>query len=483
MTKFAKGVFLLTIAHLFFMSSGYLIQVLLGRYFPPSIYGAFGIIIAFLNICSTLTVSGVNQAMTKLVAATPEASRAIIKFVIKFEFLVGVVSTTVIYLLVEPIAIFFFADTTLIFPLRIVVFILPFYIFRSVFGGFLLGMRQYLQTSLLSFLSGIIKLLVVGLAVFLGYQLIGVLMGYLTAALSGLCLGIWLTFMQKLKGKDSDFDKRQFLRWSLLLTALGFMVPFFQNMSIFLLKYLQISPEKVGFFNAAVTFSNLPYILSVGLAGAILPAASLAFSRKKLKSVSDQLTNALRYSFLFLLPLVTVLALTSKAVIPIVFSERYSQATFSFSILLFGFFFFALYNILNSVLIALGKGKEILFYSIMFILVNLLLNRVLIPLYGINGAAIASFISFFLASFVFIIIASLDLGAFWLKSWLVKIPFASFFVGALVYGVFSFIPSRNLLGLISLYIFSAAIYLGILIFLKEISKKDFEQIKDLLFLR
>jgi stage V sporulation protein B len=480
MSKFARGTFLMTIAHLFFMGSGYLVQVLLGRYFLPSVYGTFGVIVNLLSILSTLAVSGIYQSVAKFVAATPKASRAIFQFALKLEFVIALIFTMALFFLAEPMAIIFLKDPGFIFPLKVIAFILPFYIFRSVFFGLLLGLEQYLQLSLTNIFSGIVKIALVIVTIFLGHELIGVLLVYLVTAAVNLFLGIWFVYKQKLGRRLLSFDQRQFLGWSLLLTALAFITPLFQNMNLFLLKYLEVPPEKVGFFNAAITFGSLPSILSVGLVGALLPAVSSTYAQKKLESLKDQISDALRYSLLFLLPLVTILSITSKSVIPMVFSQKYSEASASFSILLFGSLFFALYNVLNSVLIAVGKGREILFCSGMFVLVNLMLNLALIPSYGINGAAVASSVSFFLAFLVFLLIISLEMGAFWLKSWLFKIPLASFTVGFFSYKILRLIPSGNLLGLLSFYALLVGIYFGLLLFLKEVSKKDIELIKSIL---
>lgn len=471
----------MTFAHLFFMGSGYLIRLLLGRYFAPAVYGSFGIIISLLNILSTLSVSGVYKSMAKFIASAPKTTKKILKFSLKLEFLIALIFTFLFFFLAEPVARIIFKDASLVLPLKIISLILPFYIFRSVFLGLLLGLKEYFELSLINIFSAVVKVVLAIGVVLLGYRLIGILFVYLITAIASLLLGIWFVLKKEFRGQDSDFNKRTFLNWSLLLTALAFVTPFFRDLSLYLLKYLEVVPDKIGFYNAAMTLGSLPAVLSVGLAGAILPAVSATYTQKKFDYVKDQINDVLRYSFLFLLPMVIVLSLSAEKIMALVFSEIYREASLAFGILIFGFFFFALYNILNSVLIAIGKGKEILIYSAFLILVYLLLSAGLIPRYDINGAALASLIIFFLSFLIFLIIVSQNVGRIWLKPWLFKIPFFSLLTGLIFYFLLDLLRPQNLFLLLFLYFLAGVVYFLFLLFFKEITRRDFKLIVNIFF--
>ena len=68
-----------------------------------------------------------------------------------------------------------------------------------------------------------------------------------------------------------------------------------------------------------------------------------------------------------------------------------------------GFFFSAVLHFFSGALIAIKKEKYVLFTNVLFLIINFFMNYYLIPIYGNNGAAIAT-ISSFIGIFIFLYI-------------------------------------------------------------------------------
>ena len=103
--------------------------------------------------------------------------------------------------------------------------------------------------------------------------------------------------------------------------------------------------------------------------------------------------ETLRYVLMILMPLTLLVAATSKDIINILYTEEYISASGPLSILMVGFLFLTVFSIFASVVCAEGKPKYTMALSLLLVAISLILNRILIPIYGLSGAAYATLIS------------------------------------------------------------------------------------------
>jgi len=103
--------------------------------------------------------------------------------------------------------------------------------------------------------------------------------------------------------------------------------------------------------------------------------------------------GTLRYVLMILMPLTLLVAATSKDIINILYTEEYISASGPLSILMVGFLFLTVFSIFASVVCAEGKPKYTMALSLLLVAISLILNRILIPIYGLSGAAYATLIS------------------------------------------------------------------------------------------
>ena len=88
-------------------------------------------------------------------------------------------------------------------------------------------------------------------------------------------------------------------------------------------------------------------------------------------------------------------------IINTLFGSNYLAAADSLRILSIGMFFSSFFIVSNNLLSAAGKSKTILFDIVLAGLLNLVLNQVLIPVYGIKGAAYSTTLSLILLNLLF----------------------------------------------------------------------------------
>ncbi len=134
-----------------------------------------------------------------------------------------------------------------------------------------------------------------------------------------------------------------------------------------------------------------------------------------------------------------------------------------------------IYFVLSNILIANGKYWLILIVSLILVVIDIILNILLVPLFGIEGAAYAATAVYFIGMCVLLFLAYRRFGCF--------IPIKSFIKIIIASGIIWFISYNLSLPSILLpiiYLGLALLYLGILLLFKEISKDDFDLIKKML---
>ena len=107
-----------------------------------------------------------------------------------------------------------------------------------------------------------------------------------------------------------------------------------------------------------------------------------------------------KWIFLINIPILILIFVFSKEIISILFGSEYLIAESALRILSFGVFFSSILNVSQEALKMMGKSKLILLDIIVATLFNMCLNFILIPKYGISGAAISTAISLIFLNFV-----------------------------------------------------------------------------------
>jgi stage V sporulation protein B len=238
----------------------------------------------------------------------------------------------------------------------------------------------------------------------------------------------------------------------------NFIIPLFMSFS------------SLGYYNIASPIARLPLIISSSVAVALLPAASEALALKGADTVKKYVIYSYRYLLIVLLPLCAVVIIFGQSIMILLFPKAplaYSFAGTALSILVIGMAFFSIYGISASVLQAAGKPYPAMFFLAIGTVSNLILTVILVPLYGLNGAAIATMI----ASFMVMVLTTITT----IQVTGTKLPFLKLFKIALssfLLGLILLIIPKTILGLVVALLILPVIYLLILGFAQALELRD-----------
>lgn len=166
---------------------------------------------------------------------------------------------------------------------------------------------------------------------------------------------------------------------------------------VFLIAYF-LTPDKVGFYIIAVIIIEKAWYFSGAISNAVFPVVSGIAVHDGARVV----VRIAKLNFWFVSLSCIVIALISRGLITVIFSNKYIDAVEPMLLLIPGIIFLSIPKVLVSHLAAVDRLEHAVLASVTACIVNFSLNMLLIPLYGINGAAIASSCSYFIYLVIYI---------------------------------------------------------------------------------
>jgi O-antigen/teichoic acid export membrane protein len=280
---------------------------------------------------------------------------------------------------------------------------------------------------------------------------------------SGVGLLITITILRHyLKNLFSNFNKD--LLWPILSSAwpfaiMGFSGAIMVNIDTVMIGWFR-SASEVGYYSAAQRPIQLLYVIPNLLGSAVFPVMA-RFAAKDNDKFRQILEKSITIVLAIGIPIAIGGAILGKDMITVLFGSGYAPAATTFVILLFTLLLVLPNTLISGSLFAYNEQKNFLGFIIINALINTSLNYLLIPSYGMPGAAIATLIANFSAS-IFICNKMKKINYFSVISHLKIIALATLIM-AVSASTFQYL---HLNFFVNLFI-SATIYIGLLISFKE----------------
>ncbi len=206
------------------------------------------------------------------------------------------------------------------------------------------------------------------------------------------------TFFDIASHKMEWREYKQLLVFSTPLQA-GNIIQFLNyRLGAFIVNFF-LGAASVGLFFMALNLVEILWLLSTSMAAVLLPTVAAQHENSKEISVkaafaSFALTLAAAVLALFIAPFAIVH----------LFGKDFAGSVAPFLILLPGITIFSLTNVLAAYMTGIGKPGLNTVISFVALIITVVLNVVLIPRYGISGAAIASSVSYIILSGLTVVI-------------------------------------------------------------------------------
>lgn len=235
------------------------------------------------------------------------------------------------------------------------------------------------------------EVVLAGLLLFFGFGLKTVLVIYVLGRLLNI---IYLNFREKFYYK-LIFSLQKFWelgRRSLPFLFIGLFTAIYFKIDTVMIRYL-IDYEAVGWYNAAYKFISLAAIIPGLAAASAFPTMSRLFKENAIPALRRIVSKVIKLMLVLVLPATGVGFVLAEWVINFVYQPEFEPATLVLKILIFALPFMFISVILLSLLAAERREKTVLKITSSAAALNIGLNFIMIPLFSIYGAALATVIT------------------------------------------------------------------------------------------
>jgi len=390
--KYAENVAITFITRLLQVLFRLLGGIVVARVLGPAALGAYALMQMVVSVAVTLGNLGINGSIVYYAGRRKEE----IHYLAANALLLGMLQGTALILLVVAGLLFFqLGPFSLLEPdwnlWLLLLLSIPFQLLILNFNALLQGQNKIGLFNKNSFIIALINLLlIVILLVPVDTGLLGRVLAYTLGSVLGAAAAFWAVkglYQRRLTRPDRSLA-RDMLKFGSIINAITFIQFLNYRLDIFLLGYY-CNTVDVGHYYVAVTLGEMLWYLPNAVGIVLFPI--LAGGGEK----DSRLTMASARNNLLLITLMSVVVFVgAELIVSVFFSAAYLPAVQPLRAILPGIVGFSLAKILSPDLINRGLARVIAAISLGCLMLNVIFNLFLIPLYGATGAAIASSISY-----------------------------------------------------------------------------------------
>ncbi|NJE85499.1 flippase [Thermococcus sp. CX2] len=476
--KIAKGTGIVFAGTIIATILGFLTRAIIARYFETDQYGLFSLALTVLNIGVLLALLGLQSGLSREISLyrkrDPEKVPELVSTAVLLVTATSITAALLIALGSRWIAAIF-QEESLSSTLRILAPSLPFAVMMAILVTVSRGFgrvkeKVYYQN-------------IVYPVTFLAFTILGILGGFgftfvfvayvLSQFLGFITLFINL-FKLKLLPSELRFNVKlgiELLTFSLPLMLTGILDYVMSWTDTLMLGYYMTS-EVVGLYNAAAPIARMLPVFLNSAGFLYIPTATAFFAQGKLLEMKRIYQVITRWIFLLTFPAFVLILVFPEATIGALFGPKYTEASLALEILAIGFMFHTFLGLNGMSLTIIGETRANLVGNLFAATANILLNVLLIPIYGIEGAATATAVSYIIANI-------------FRSTWLYKKtgihPFSESYVKQLLIGLGMVavlklvkVPVANIWMALVILLAFFAVYFALILLMRSVELEDVE---------
>jgi O-antigen/teichoic acid export membrane protein len=415
------------------LGAGYAFILLITRGYGPEVMGVFALSLVVLQITSVIARLGMDTFLLRSVAESTalfyttnkikETYKEILLLTIPFSILIS----CALYYLAPFISEYVFHKSELITPLQYIALgIVPMtvlFLHREAIRG----LKRMVAFSFIDSLAVPLfaSIILITLIYFSDSEFSPIYAHILSLTFAAIfSILIWTTYVNQLrhpKLNNDEIKETKVTRRKILATSFPMML----SGSLFLLMgwvdtfmigmYRDIS--EVGVYSVALKVSALTSIILISINSISAPKFAEMWGKGDLNGLKIVTRYSTKLIFWGALPILLFILLFPGLILK-VFGVQFELAITALVLLSLGQFINSISGSVNYLLNMTGHEKVVLNNITVALLINIVLNYILIPLYGIDGAALASLMSMAYWNFAGVIYIKYKLGF-----WTIYIPF------------------------------------------------------------
>ena len=383
----------------------YMFSIIMARFLGAQMLGLYSLGNAITRIAEILALLGLDNGVLRFVSRDTEDKFNVDRSIytsLKIGLISSILIAVLLFLSAEKIVNEILnEDSFLITVIKVFAISLPFTVLTLI-SSFATQAFKILKYKI--FVNQIVNPLTLLIAFVASYFLLGIELSILLPTVVSSIIGLmfilkFLTNFSSIslsKIIDTTVDK-DILKFSvplMFVSAIGIIMHW---IDIIMLGILSNATE-VGMYHPIERTAGLVRMILFAFAGIFAPIFSEHYFKKNKNGMKDSYQSSSKYILAFSLPIFIFLFIFSEPML-LVFGTEF-QNYFALKVLLLGIFIQTIFGLGSSTLTMSGYTKFNLLNVSIALFLNIISNSILIPLYGLTGAALAT-------SFALIVLSTL----------------------------------------------------------------------------
>lgn len=371
-------------------------RIIVARLLTPAAYGEVSIGIALLSFGTTIAIVGFSQGVPRYVSRFDSVANKRGAWVSGMVVAGGLalLLTAVLYLNAGLLTETLFSEADSTAMLLLFILALPFVIGMNVTVGAIRGFGNTVYKAYAQDLAyPLLRIVLLAALLYAGHSVLAAGYAYLIAAVISFGFSLVLLHqLMSLRGKVQTHVK-EITKFSLPIVVSGVLNTLLTRTDTLMLGYFRSSRE-VGQYSAAYPIAGAIVIVISSFGFLYLPMASQLDADGEREEIDYIYKTTTKWIYVISFPALVAFVMFPGDVIRIFFGSGYQQGALALAILSLGFFSHAMGGRNRETISALGVTKYLLVVNGAAFGLNIVMNLVLIPRWGITGAAVASAVSY-----------------------------------------------------------------------------------------
>lgn len=383
------------IFRIFGLFASFLITVIITRLFGLGVYGNYSLIFTISQATALLFTLGIPNTLIKIIGnhhfTYSKAKKLLIKG-LRIALLLSLFPVGFFYFGAEFLSNKVFENPKLINYFLIGTLSLPLFIVHEIFLYFFIATKNFLKFNLfmfvvpnvllLFFLFGFYYLDKSGHYTFLAFAL-AILLTVIAATIA--------IFEWKPAKEEISFTTIELLKTATPLLFSGLLL-YLLNWTDVIILGIMVDDTQLGIYNIAFKVGSIGFLVIVSVSTIITPKMAQLYGENNIPELKKLIHNSTRLIAVLSIPIVGMLLFLNKYILSF-FGPEAVLGSSTLVIVSLGVLFSAMAGNVDQILNMTNNQTVLRNITVVCFFVNVILNVILIPIYGIEGSASASLIT------------------------------------------------------------------------------------------
>ena len=376
---------------------GFINQIILARMLGAGGIGEVILAITVVRIASQIAKFGMEETMMKFIPLYIDQKddsklKGTISFAIKFCLLISFVFMLFVLAISKFISITIFHSAGLLKLMPIVVLAIPAWVIRDVISGILRGYKDALRALIPeALISPFFRILVFLILILNDVSSLYAIIAFVTGEILSVVVAISFlqNKVQRLRPFKKQCEHKKVLDVAYSIIFTGMSILLYTQSDIWILGMFT-STENVGIYGIASKIALLVYFPMMTFASILYPLISSIYASGNRDQLRKMMSECTRWILSMAIPIILILVFEGKLILEYFYGSDFSAGYSVLVVLVLGQMIKAFAGLISVLLMMTGGHRVYMKVTVIGGILNIVLNVILIPLYGIIGAAIST---------------------------------------------------------------------------------------------